>query len=266
MERMDKLAKLNEILKGLGSVVVAYSGGLDSTLLLKVAIDALGAGNVLAVTARSETYPDSEYREACRMAKRVGARHLTMRTSELAIKNFKENPVNRCYYCKKELFTKLDDISRKRGMMHVIDGTNFDDRKDIRYGRIAAMELGVKSPLLDARITKNDIRALSRRFSLPTWDKPSYACLASRIPFHETITATDLKRVGVAEEFLRGLGLRQVRLRVHNDIARLEFEERDFAKVLRYRGAILKRLRKLGFIYVTIDLAGYRTGSMHEAV
>lgn len=261
---MNKLNRLKKHLKELGSVVIAYSGGLDSTFLLKIAIDALGRDNVLAVTARSETYPLAEYKEAVAIAKKIGARQITIHTKELTIKNFKENPENRCYYCKKELFKKLDDIRKKRRMGVLLDGTNFDDLKDVRYGRFAAKELGVKSPLLDAKITKDEIRKFSRALKLPTWDKPSFACLASRFPFHSTITAKDLKRIDVAESFLRGLGFRQVRVRIHKDIARLELLPGDFNKAIRLNEKIIAMLKKVGFIYVTLDLSGYRTGSMHE--
>jgi uncharacterized protein len=261
----SKSKKLNEILKGIGSVVVAYSGGLDSTFLLKAAIDALGPENVLAVTARSETYPASEYYEARRIARKLGARHITIRTSELDIKNFKDNPVNRCYYCKKELFKKLDRIKKAHKMGYLLDGTNLDDLNDVRHGRRAAKELGVRSPLLDARITKDDIRRLSKELKLPTWDKPSFACLASRIPFNSRITEARLKRVEESEEYLRGLGFRQVRVRLHGDIARIEVDRDDFNRMLRLSSRIIGKLKKMGFIYVALDLAGYRTGSMHEA-
>jgi uncharacterized protein len=248
------------------SVVVAYSGGLDSTFLLKAAVDALGRGNVLAVTARSETYPRSEYDQARRIAGRMGARHMTLRTSELGIKGFSSNPVDRCYYCKKELFRKLEAIRLKRGMGHVVDGTNCDDQKDVRYGRIAAREIGVRSPMVDAGMTKGDIRKLSKRLGLPTWDKPPMACLASRIPFNSRITAPDLKRIEEAEDWLRGLGFIQVRLRCHKDIARIEICEKDFTRAIKMRDRIVRRLNGLGFTYSTLDLAGYRTGSMHEGV
>lgn len=262
---MQKIDKLQKILRRLQRVVIAYSGGLDSTFLLKMAIDTLGRDNVLAVTARSETYPDSEYREAKAIAKKLGSRHMTIRTKELAIRNFKENPVNRCYYCKKELFKKLDAIRERRAMAYVLDGTNHDDLKDIRHGRKAAEELGVRSPLLAARIGKADIRKLSRRLGLPTWNKPAFACLASRFPFHTTITADGLGKVGSAEEFLRGLGVAQVRVRSHGPVARIEVLASDFPKLMKLRGAVTLRLKELGFSYIAMDLAGYRTGSMHEA-
>jgi len=262
---MNKIEKLKRILKKLERVVVAYSGGLDSTFLLKVAADTLGRGNVLAVTAKSKTYPVSEHAEAKRIAKNIGVRHLTIKTSELRSKKFISNPVNRCYYCKIELFKKMNNIRKKGGFKFVLDGTNYDDLKDIRYGRIAAREFAVKSPLLEARMTKADIRKMSKRLNLATWDKPSFACLASRIPFGRQITAIDLKKIGEAEDYLMRLGFKQVRVRLHKDIARIEVFKSDFARALKLRDLILQKLKKIGFVYVVLDLGGYRTGSMHEA-
>lgn len=259
-----KIKRLEDILRKAQRVVVAYSGGLDSAFLLKVAMDTIGRDNVIAVTARSETYPESEYREARALALRLGARHITINTNELAIWRFKENPVDRCYYCKRELFKKLDTLRKMYNMSHVMDGTNFDDMKDIRHGRKAAVELGVKSPLLEAKIGKRDIRELSRKLKLPTWDKPSFACLASRFPFHSAISKAGLGRVGASEEFIRSLGIRQVRVRHHGDIARIEVAPADFRKLVAHAKCIASRLRKLGFVYVSMDMMGYRTGSMHE--
>jgi uncharacterized protein len=261
---MSKRQLLANILHNLNSVVVAYSGGLDSTFLLKAAIDALGRENVLAVTARSQTYPANEYRDARRMAKKLRARHLTIRTRELEMPDFSSNPVNRCYYCKRELFKKLDDIKKRCGMAFILDGTNLDDLKDIRHGRKAASELGIRSPLLEAKMTKDDIRRFSKSLRLPTWDKPSFACLASRIPFGRTITKKDLKRVGAAEEYLCGLGFKQVRVRLHGNIARLEFYRSDFKRLTpRVIDRIISKLNSLDFKYICLDLEGYRTGSMH---
>ncbi|MDP2913100.1 MAG: ATP-dependent sacrificial sulfur transferase LarE [Candidatus Omnitrophota bacterium] len=264
--KTTKVKKLNELLQQLKRVVVAYSGGLDSTFLLKMAVDTLDKDNVLAVTARSETYPLAEYKEAKKYARLMGVEHLTIHTSELAIKNFASNPVNRCYYCKKELFKKLDSIKRRHRMSHVVDGTNLDDLKDIRHGRLAAGELGVRSPLLEAGLTKSDIRKFSRDLGLPTWDKPSFACLASRFPFRSRIDRAGLLRVDRAEAFLHGLGFKQVRVRIHNDTARVEVMKGDFARAVKSSDLIVRELKKLKFVYVTLDLAGYRTGSMHEAV
>jgi pyridinium-3,5-biscarboxylic acid mononucleotide sulfurtransferase len=263
---VGRLTKLKSVLRKLRSVVIAYSGGLDSTFLLKAAIDTLGKKKVLAVTACSETYPRSEYKEARRLAKKIGAKLLVIRTKELESKRFKENPVNRCYYCKKELFGKLDDIRKRRGMSYVVDGTNYDDLKDIRYGMKAAEELGVRHPLLETGITKDDIRKLSKKMRLPTWDKPSFACLASRIPFYSHISKRDLGKIGKAEDYLKKLGFRQVRVRMHRDIARIEIYRTDFSRVLQptVKAGIIKRLKRLGFKYITLDLEGYRTGSMHE--
>lgn len=263
---MDKkLRRLKNILNDLQRVIVAYSGGLDSTFLVKAAVDALGKNNVIAITARSETYPASEYKEAVKIAKRIGARQITIHTDELKIDNFKSNPVNRCYFCKKELFEKLDEIKDKYKMAYVLDGTNYDDLKDVRYGRIAAKELGVRSPLLEVKLTKSDIRKLSKKLRLPTWDKPSFACLASRIPFNNKITSSDLQKIDKAETHLRQLGFKQFRVRAHEGIARIEVLPRELAKAVRLREAITAKLRQLGFIYVTLDMRGYRTGSMHEA-
>lgn len=262
-----KISKLKRMLKSLKSVVVAYSGGLDSTFLLKEAIDTLGKDNVLAVIARSETYPYSEYKEAKAAARKIGARCLAIDTKELGIKNFKMNPVNRCYYCKKELFKKLDDIKKDRSLGSIVDGTNYDDLKDVRYGRKAAEELGVRSPLLEAGIGKVLIRAASKELGLKTWNKPSAACLASRIPFYSEITALNLKKIDRAEGLLRKMGLGQVRVRMHNDIARIELSKDDIPLFLK-RGArekAVQGLKALGFKYVALDLEGYRTGSMHES-
>lgn len=262
---MRKIEKLKTILRQLGRVVIAYSGGLDSAFLLKTAFDTLGKNNVLAVTARSETYPDSEYKEAKDIARVLGVRHLTIRTSELKLKDFKSNPVNRCYYCKKELFSRLNRIRDRYRMNYVVDGTNLDDLKDVRHGSKAAKELGVIKPLLQAGITKAEIRKYSKALKLQTWDKPSLACLASRIPFNNKITKEGLNRIGKAEDYMRRLGFSQVRVRMHGSIARIELSEKDLNLGMRFKYPIVNKLKRLGFIYVALDLEGYRTGSMHEA-
>lgn len=262
---MKKIDKLKNILRDLRRVVVAYSGGRDSTFLLKAAIDALGKDNVIAVTARSETYTLSEYRDAVTVAKSIGARHIVIRTNELRSNKFRANPVNRCYYCKKELFNKLTKIRNKYKMDHVIDGTNFDDLKDIRYGSLAAKELDVKRPMLEAGITKRNISVFSKKLGLPTWNKPSGACLASRFPFNDPITKDGLLRIGEAEDFLRRIGFGQVRVRMHGSMARIEIPQDRMSLGLKLKEDIVKKLKDIGFVYVTLDLGGYRTGSMHEA-
>ena len=265
---MDKMRNLEKVLNKMQRVLVAYSGGLDSTFLLKAAIETLGSKNVVAVTARSETYPYQEFKEARRTAKDMEAKHIVIKTSELGIKNFSNNPVNRCYYCKKELFKKLDAIRKRLKLNYILDGTNHDDLGDVRFGRKAAIELGVRSPLLEAGLTKKDIRKYSKKMKLVTWNKPSYACLASRFPYHDNIKPEDLVRIDKAESFIRSLGFRQVRVRLHKDIARLEFYDNEIRKALQdnVRRKIASKLRKLGFKYITLDLEGYRTGSMNETV
>ena len=263
---MDKkIDNLKDALRIMKRVLIAYSGGLDSTFLLKVAVDTLGKKNVLAVTARSETYPASEYIEAMNIAKSIGSRHVIIDTKELKIKNFRSNPVNRCYYCKKELFKKLDGIKNKNGMIYILDGTNYDDLKDVRHGRKAAAELGVRSPLLEARLTKADIRKFSKKLRLSTWDKPAFACLASRIPFDDAITIESLKRIDKAETYLRQLGFKQFRVRAHGGIARIEVLTNELSKAIKLRDTITAKFKQLGFTYIALDLGGYRTGSMHEA-
>lgn len=262
---MDKQAKLKKILKTFKSVLIAYSGGVDSTFLLKVAADTLSPENVLAVTARSETYPARELKEAKQLARQIGARHKIINTSELEIKGFKNNPVDRCYYCKKELFSKLKKIAEIERLNYCVDGTNYDDLKDVRYGRIAAKELGIRSPLLEAKIAKADIRRLSKKLCLKTWDKPSFACLASRVPYKTRITRHNLSIVEKAEEFLRSFGIKQVRVRHYGKFARIEVYPEDMKILLNKRNAklISQRFKKFGFLYTTVDLEGYRTGSMN---
>lgn len=262
----EKIKKLTNILQDLGRLVVAYSGGVDSTFLLKMAVDTVGRDNVIAVTARSETYPLAEYKQAKDLAKKIGARHITVKTEEFKIKDFKSNPVNRCYYCKRELFKELSHIRDRQKMDIVVDGTTSDDLKDIRHGSKAAKELGVRTPLLEAGFTKKDIRRFSKVLKLPTWDKPSCACLASRIPFNNEITKHDLQKIEKAEQYLQQLGFKQVRVRLHGSIARIEIPEEDLNLGMRFKNLIIERFKSLGFTYIALDLEGYRTGSMHEAV
>ncbi len=264
----DKYEALKRGLAGRGRVLIAYSGGVDSTLLLKTAIDTLGAAAVRAVIATSDTYPEREVRTARALARRLGVTPLVIKTRELENPAFAANPPERCYHCKRELFGALAAIARTEGCAAVFDGANADDRTDFRPGARAGKELGVVSPLQEAGLTKAEIRALSRALGLPTWDKPSLACLASRFPYHTPIDAENLRRVGAAEDVLRRLGFGQLRVRHHGTIARIEIEPAAFSRLLRpeVRGRVSRAFRRLGYAYVTLDLDGYRTGSLNETL
>jgi uncharacterized protein len=263
-ELRAKYDNLKTILAETGGLVVAYSGGVDSTLLLKAATKVLG-DRALAVTATSETYPPQEFEEAKKLATEIGARQRVIHTSELEVEQFCENPPERCYYCKTELFGKLLEIAREEGLAAVADGSNVDDLGDYRPGMKAAQELGVISPLRDAGLTKDEIREISKELGLRTWDKPSFACLASRFPYGDEITMEKLTQVAAAERVLRGLGLGQLRVRHHGQTARIEVEPEGFEAVIRSdnRARIVEEFHKIGYLYVTLDLDGYRTGSMN---
>ncbi len=261
-QTLKKLDSLKKIIKDTGGAVVAFSGGVDSTFLLKVASEVLG-DKVIAVTANSETYPKRELEEAELFARTQGIKHIVIETLELEIAGFADNPPDRCYYCKHELFSKLIGIAKDNGMGFVLDGSNFDDGNDYRPGMLAAKELGVISPLKEAQLTKEEIRELSRELGLSTWDKPSFACLSSRFPYGTKITPEKLAVIAEAEDFIRGLGFRELRVRHHDTIARIEVAKADLGRIITFADEITKKLKSLGFIYVTLDLSGYKTGSMN---
>jgi uncharacterized protein len=262
----QKKDQLYGILREMGGCVVGFSGGVDSTFLFAVAVEILGQ-RALGVTAASETYPERERQEAEELAKRIGGRHRVIVSEELDIPGFAENPKNRCYFCKQELFGKLRQVADEEGLPHVVDGSNVDDRGDYRPGRQAAQELGVRSPLDEAGLTKDDIRELSRQMELPTWDKPAFACLSSRFPYGTRITRPTVTQVGRAEESLRELGLRILRVRHHGDVARIELGPSEFEEVVNgLREEVLQRVKAAGYTYVALDLQGYRTGAMNEVL
>ncbi len=254
------------MLRSLKSVAVAYSGGVDSTLLLKVAVETLGAENVLAVTALSATYPARERADARSLAERVGARQVLIKTSELKDHNFRANPPERCFYCKKELFARLKKVAARHGIKAVVDGSNLDDAKDFRPGGRAKRLYDVTSPLAEAGFTKQEIRKLAKQWKLPNWNKPSQACLASRIPYGESITEERLVRIEKAEEAMKRLGFDPVRVRDYGRTARLEVAPDQLANLVKKRLAVVRHLKKCGYVYVTMDLEGFRSGSMNAMI
>ncbi len=265
-ESLKKLRTLKENLASLGSAVVAYSGGVDSAFLLKMALESLGSENSLAVTAVSETYPKKELETAEKLACEIGARLVKIKTEELSRPEFYLNPPERCYSCKFELFSRLEALRQKENLNFVIDGSNADDLSDYRPGAKAALDFNVRSPLQEAGLTKEDIRALSKKAGLPTWDKPALACLASRIPYGERITSEKLKSIDSAESFLRESGIKNIRVRHHGSLARIETDKSSMALFLNpeFREKTVQNLKAAGFKYITLDIEGYRTGSMNE--
>lgn len=263
-----KLENLRQNIKKLKRILLAFSGGVDSTFLAKICIDVLGKDNVLAVTAKSGLVSPSELKEAVDIARNLKIPHKILDLDALDIPNFSDNPPQRCYYCKQELFSRFITLAKEEGLDFVIEGTNADDTEDFRPGRKAIRELGIKSPLRQSKLTKAEIRILSKELSLSTWDKPSFACLASRFPYGEKITREKLERVGQAEDYLRKMGFSQFRVRNHKDLARIEVLPSQIKKFMDkgLREKIVKTLKNLGFAYVTLDLIGYRMGSMNEVL
>lgn len=266
----EKHQNLKSILENYKQVLVAFSGGVDSALVLKVACDSLGVENVLAVTADSPSYPQEELDNAVKLGQEFGlnGRHLVIKTEEVSNPNYAENPLNRCFFCKDELYTKLQVIAQENNIPHILDGANLSDQKDFRPGRKAAFKFGIKSPLIEAQLDKEEIRQIARELNLTIWDKPAMACLSSRVPYGEKITPEKLAQIEQAESFLRILGFHRLRVRHHEKIARIELEPTEIPKFLNeeIRQKVAKKFKEIGFLYITLDLEGYRTGSLNESL
>jgi uncharacterized protein len=266
MDLEQKHNSLRKILKDLGKVLIAYSGGVDSTFLLKAALDTLGPENVLACIAAGPALPQTQYNHAIQMAKDMGVEVQTVQPNELVDPNYAANKADRCFHCKSHLFAILTDLAKKRNFNHIICGHNFDDKDDFRPGLRAAKAFGVRSPLAEAQLTKEDIRKLSRKLNLPTADVPASPCLASRVSYGLQITEQRLKQIEQAEEFLKTLGLTEFRLRHHDTVARIEVRPSDLHKITTEptRSKIIKKIKALGFKFVTVDLQPFRSGSLNE--
>ncbi len=263
----DKMASLMSILTEMDSLIVAYSGGVDSAFLAAAANEAVG-GRALAVTANSPSLAPAELQDAAALAERIGLNHRVIETHEVEREDYAANDPNRCYFCKDELYTHLMGFAADEGFTWVTNGTNVDDLGDFRPGQNAAKQYGVRSPLVEAGLTKAEIRDLSKDMGLPTWDKPAQACLSSRIPYGTTVTVEALTRIAKAEEYLRGLGIRQLRVRHHDTVARIELEPADFATIMEgdTRERVNAFLKSIGYSYVTLDLEGFRSGSLNEVL
>ncbi|MFH0792943.1 MAG: ATP-dependent sacrificial sulfur transferase LarE [bacterium] len=268
MDLSQKHQALKDFFQTEGRVLVAFSGGVDSTLLIKVATDTLGAENAMGVTAKSETLTDEEFELTKRIAAQFGFNHKAIEYSELEIENYATNPANRCYFCKHELFERLAALRHEWSDPTIVEGSHYEDLFEHRPGMTAARELGVRSPLQELKFTKDEIRRLAKDLGLPNWNKPSGACLSSRFPYGQQITREGLDRVGLAEQFLRSIGVGQCRVRHVHSTAKIEVLAQDFPKLMEEanREAIVARFKELGFVYITMDLAGYRSGAMNEVL